>query len=61
MSEQKPESGAASSPSIVCADCGVSIPLERATGPARWKTIRCPSCGLVIHLGRNTVSGHRFR
>jgi hypothetical protein len=61
MSEQRPDGGAVKGPSIVCADCGQPIPLEWAAGPAPWKTVSCPGCGLVIHLGRGTVSEHRFR
>jgi hypothetical protein len=48
-------------PMLICPDCGSPIPLRAAEGVVGWKTLCCDVCRLVIHLGRGTVSEHRFR
>ena len=61
MKEKTPERTGVAAPTMVCSDCGFHISLDVTAGPGGWKTLACPSCGLVIHLCRGTVSEHRFR
>jgi len=61
MTDKTPEQTGVSTTTMRCSDCTFQLSLDYASGPGEWKTLRCPNCGLVIHLCRGTVSEHRFR